>query len=230
MNDIVVVVPVLGRPHRVAPLVASFEAARKVPSKLLFVCSPEDDPQREACRTEGHYMAVLDEPAGPGDFAKKINYAYRITEEPFLFQAADDVTFQPGWDLEALRVIEKTDTGVCGTNDGANPTVMRGIHSTHSLIRRSYVNECGACLEGPGVVFSPAYGHQWVDNELVELAKSRGCYSFAHNSFVLHSHPIWGTAQDDATYRKGNETARADRDLFRQRARQWNPSYMKRDR
>ena len=51
-----------------------------------------------------------------------------------------------------------------GTDDQANPKVMRGHHSTHSLIRCSYIDSPGATWhDGPGAVYSEAYDHQWVD-------------------------------------------------------------------
>lgn len=233
MNELVVLVPVLGRPANAAPLVESFLEARTVPSYLLFICSPPylDGDQCDAVQGlkaahPADVRAAIMEgvPPGPGDFARKINAAYRATREPFLFQGADDLTFCPGWDAAALAVANTTGAGVVGTNDHGNPTVMRGHHSTHTLIRRSYVEEVGGSLDGPGFVFHEGYGHQWVDTELVELAKSRGEWAFAADSAVCHEHPFWDrTVPDDATYRKGQASASADRRLYLERSAQWKP-------
>lgn len=232
--ELLVVVPVLGRPDRARPLLASFIATRTpdVDSGLLFVCSPGDTEQIAACRAaaadgSGRVFAVTAPfERAPGDFARKINWAYRehvaTPGVEFLFQAADDVAFDHHWDREALAVARSTDVGVIGTNDAANPTVVAGLHSTHSLIRASYVAECGASADGPGFVFHEGYGHQYVDNELVTLARARDCWAFAHNSVVRHSHPIFNrrVLMDD-TYRTGQATAEADRRLFLQRSRTW---------
>lgn len=219
--DIVIVVPVLSRPHRAQPLADSAARAATVPHRLLFVCTEGDTAQIAACRATGADVQVLPGERRDGDFARKINYGFRFTTDPFIFQAADDVEFARGWDAEALRVIEETETGVCGTNDLANNKVMAGNHSTHSLIRRGYIDECGGALEGPGVVFSETYSHCFVDNELVNLAISRDCFSFAQDAHVAHRHPIWRTAVDDDTYRLGNARFNEDQRLYRQRARQW---------
>lgn len=224
MSEIAVIVPVLRRPHRAQDVADSMYGAS--PSQeLIFVASQIDEEQIAACRAavrrSGGRVLVANWKPGKGDFARKINYAYRLTGHPFLFQAADDVEFQTGWDISALAVIDATETGVCGTNDEANAKVVRGDHSTHSLIRRAYIEQCGGALEGPGTVFSEAYGHQYCDNELVELAKVRECWSFSHRSVVRHSHPMWGTSKMDATYQKGQSTAAADRDLYFQRKKAW---------
>ncbi len=215
---IVVLVPVLGRPANAQPLADSLAAASPG-VRLVFLVSLGDTDQHEACVKTGADVLVLDALRAPGDFARKINEGYRATTEPFVFQAADDVEFRLGWDDAALRVAEDTGAGVVGTNDLANPVVRKGRHSTHSLIRRSYVDHPGASADGPGTVFSEAYGHAFCDNELVELAKKRGQWAFAESSHVLHRHWVWGTAEKDATYRVGMETFQADSRVFHRRRR-----------
>ncbi len=220
MDDSVIVVlcPVLSRPANAQPLADSLAAASPG-ARLVFLVSPRDLFQWRACLATGADAILMPEPRGPGDFARKINHGYRLTTEPFVFQAADDVEFRPGWDDAALRVAEDTGAGVVGTNDLANPVVRKGRHSTHSLIRRSYVDHPGASADGPGTVFSEAYGHAFCDNELVELAKRRKQWAFAEFSHVLHRHWVWGTAEKDATYRVGMETFQADSRVFHRRRR-----------
>lgn len=220
MTEIAVVVPVLGRPQNAQPLVESFAASNPA-ARLLFVVSASDLDELRAVRATGADYTLADWEPGHADFALKVNLAYRLTRERFLFQAADDVEFEAGWDSAALTAIESGGFGVCGTNDAANPSVKAGRHSTHSLIRRSYVDECGAAWDGPGTVFSEAYSHQWVDCELVELAKIRGCWVFARDAVVRHRHPLWRTAEKDATYAKGQQHGREDHALFEQRRRLW---------
>ncbi len=217
---IVVVVPVLGRPDNAQPLADSLTSSSPG-VRLVFVVSPGDDAQRQACLGTGADVVEATWPAGHADFARKINHVYRLTTEPFVFQAADDVEFRPGWDDAVLRIAEDTGAGVTGTNDLANPVVKQGRHATHSLIRRSYIDSPGASADGPGSVFSEAYGHAFVDNELVELAKTRNQWAFAEESHVWHRHWVWGTAEKDATYLKGAESFAADSRLFGQRRRGW---------
>ena len=217
---IVVVAPVLGRPHNAQPLADSLAAASPG-VRLVFVVSPGDDLELAACVATGADVVEATWPAGHGDFARKVNLAAELTAERFVFQAADDVEFAAGWDDEALRVAEDTGAGVVGTNDNANPVVKQGRHATHSLIRRSYIDDPGASMDGPGTVFSVAYGHQYCDNELVQLAQARGEWAFAERAVVTHRHWVWGTAPKDATYAKGDSTHVADARTFARRRRSW---------
>jgi hypothetical protein len=218
------VIPVLNRPPNAQTVIASLELSD--PDGLcrpLFVCSPGDERQIRASHGTGAQVLMLEQPAGPGDFARKIQAAFNVTREPFLFQAADDVEFTAGWAEAALYQIDRDGGyGVCGTDDRANPQVMAGRHSTHSLIRREYVDVCGASWDGPGTVFSQAYSHQWVDCELVELAKVRGCFTFAAAAVVAHHHPLFdrSTPYDD-TYRRGLADGGADSALFHRRQADW---------
>ena len=217
---IAVLIPVLNRPGS-AQRVADSLAAASPNVRLVFIVSPGDHEQLKACyRTDADIIETTWEP-GHGDFARKINLAFTLTTEPFVFQAADDVDFTAGWDDEALRVAEDTGAGVIGTNDQANPLVKAGKHSTHSLIRRSYVDMYGGTIDGPGLVFSEAYDHGFVDNELVELAKVRRQWAFAAKAVVRHRHWVWRTAEKDATYEKAGAQFREDSRLFAQRRRMW---------
>lgn len=224
VTEVAVLVPVLGRPRAAQPLVESF--VNSIPAglaRLVFICSHGDTDETNACVATGCRTLMLDQQPGPGDFARKIQKGFEQTDEPFVFQAADDVAFQPGWCRAVLAAIEDGDQyGVCGTWDGANPQVMRGVHSTHSLIRRAYIDECGGSWDGPGTVFSQAYSHQWVDVELIELAKLRGCFTFAKASRVLHRHPLFDRkVARDSIYERGFADAAADRALFHARQREW---------
>lgn len=225
--QIVVVVPVLGRPHAAAPLAANLADASDFPYRLVFVCSPGDAAQQRACADTYADVLTLAEPVGPGDFARKVNEAYRLTDEPWIFQAADDVRFEPGWDSALMSHARVTGALVIGTQDSGNPVVKRGEHSTHTLVARSYADDPGASMDGPSTVFSEAYGHQYVDTELVELAKVRGVWSFCDGARVTHLHPFWDDRPRrllDETYMRGMSTSTQDARLFRQRARMWQRS------
>ena len=107
---------------------------------------------------------------------------------------------------------------VVGTNDLGNPEVKKGKHSTHSLVRRSYVAEHGLTWDArPGIVYSDAYEHQWVDTEMVSVAIDRDVFVFCGASVVEHLHPLWGKGVMDDTYRKALDRRREDAALFRRR-------------
>ncbi len=223
-----ILIPVLNRPHRVAPLLGSIAASTTVPHTVLFLTSPDDGAEVAAIVAAGaRHLPVPWAPAG-GDYARKINLGFAYTREvlaeednPFVFLGADDLEFRSGWDEQAIAELERAGAGVCGTQDGANPLVRRGAHSTHSLVRRAYIDECGGTWhDGPGVVYHEGYAHMYVDNELCAVAKERGCWAFAHQSRVLHHHPIFDRSVPmDATYTKAMDNHEVDRALYQARQR-----------
>lgn len=220
-----ILIPVLDRPHRVAPLLESIAASTSVPHTVLFLTSPGDEAEVAAVVAAGaRHLPVPWAPAG-GDYARKINYGFARTWNDYVFLGADDLEFQIGWDVAAVQALLGSDKGVCGTQDGGNPQVRKGLHSTHSLVRRSYIAECGGTWDGtPGVVYHEGYDHQWVDAELVAVAKERGCWTFAHDSRVIHHHPFWDkSVEQDATYRKALDAGSAshDRALFEARRKEY---------
>jgi len=85
------------------------------------------------------------------------------------------------------------------------------------MIRRAYVDEMGASWDGPKNVCHEGYGHWFVDDEIVTVAKQRGAWAMAFHSKVEHLHPLWGLAEDDDTYRLGQSHVEADKALFRSR-------------
>lgn len=226
MTEVAVIVPVLGRPQNARPLVESVLTATACDWELVFVCTPGDTAQIAACDDLALFdqveVLVADWPADAGDYARKINLAFELTDAPFVLCGADDLRFHAGWDTAALAVAREYDVGVVGTNDLGNSQVVAGQHSTHPLVARCYIDGLGGTFdERPGVVYSDAYSHQCVDTELVELAKARGCYAHAPRSVVEHLHPLWGKAEMGDTYRRALADGASDRELFARRQRAW---------
>ena len=218
MTQILIAVPVLNRPARAQVLADSVSAATESAHRVLFICSPGDDLEIEACRATGCDTLVAPWPAGPGDYARKINLAATLAkpDEDWLFQAADDLRFEPGWDRHALDCARRLQASVVGTNDLGNERVVVGEHSTHNLIRLDYVREFGTCDE-PGKVMHEGYDHVYCDDELVRTAKARGVWAPCLDSVVEHLHPDWGKAERDATYELGIAHFHDDRVIFERR-------------
>jgi hypothetical protein len=215
-----ILIPVLGRPHRAAPLVQNIRDTTTVPHAITFICSPEDKEQIAAVTDLRTDYVCMDETAGPGDYAKKINVGFQREGRQdceWIFQAADDLTFTPGWAEAALKM---ADSGpgydVVATNDMANASVKRGLFGTHNLIRRRYVTANG------GEVLHEGYDHNFVDREMCGWAQSRGVYTFARHSHVKHHHPLFDrTVVKDDTYLKSLANFFADQKLFYSRAHMW---------
>lgn len=219
MNELVILVPVLGRPHRVAPLLGSIAAATPL-AHVVFLADPDDEPEHDAI-TAARRQSPLEVTmlAEGGNYARKINVGVKATTEPLIFTGADDLNFHPGWfEIAAARISDEI--GVVGTNDLCNARVTAGEHSTHSLVSRAYVDEFGT-IDEPGKLLHEGYEHEYVDDELVETAKSRGAYAHAGEAIVEHLHPDVGKAPTDRLYAAQGERMRRTRRIFNRRRLLW---------
>ena len=215
--DVAILVPMLGRPHRVGPLLDSIDATAPA-ARVLFCVSPSDTAVHKAVDQAGRERITV--PFHPvGDYARKINAGYRHTREPLIFCGADDLLFHPGWYEVAVKHLGDG-IGVVGTNDLGSPRVMAGDHSTHSLVARDYANRLGT-IDQRGQILHEGYPHEYVDDELVGTAKHRGAWAFAVDSHVEHLHPNWGKAPNDGLYAQQQMRMRRGAALYRQRRRLW---------
>lgn len=214
-EEVDVLVPVLSRPQNVRPLMESLRASTAL-ATATFIC--EEDDEEEIAEVLKYGGKVITSP-GVHTFAQKVNFAYDMTDKPWMLLVGDDVRFRPGWLDHALDVARRYEADVIATNDLANPRVVRGEHATHPLIRRSYVAELGASWDGPGVVAHEGYHHWYCDDEWTAVAKDRGVFQAALGSHVEHMHPIFGKGEDDDIYRKGQARSEEDGRLFRRRFR-----------
>lgn len=215
---VVILVPVLARPHRVAPTIETVKATTPKPYRLLFIATESDTEEIAALEAARADFVTIPR---RGTYARKINLGASVSDEPLLFMAADDLLFHPGWLLAASRLLSDT-VQVVGTNDMGNRRTIRGEHSTHTLTTRAYINDPGGVIDGPpGAVLHAGYPHSWVDDEFVGTAKARGVYAHAYDSRVEHLHYLWGKGDEDPTYALGARGHDAGRRLFRQRRRLW---------
>lgn len=216
-SDVVILVPMLGRPHRVQPLLDSIDASTPA-AQVLFCVSPDDHEVHAAIDAAGRERITV-RWAKFGDYARKVNAGYRTTGAPLIFLGADDLRFHPGW-LTAARAQLTPGVGVVGTNDLGSPRVKSGEHATHCLVTRDYVDRYGV-IDRPGAVMHEGYWHEFVDDELVETAKHRGAWAFAADSHVEHLHPNWGKSPTDPLYDQQRQRMRHSRPLYLRRRHLW---------
>ena len=216
--SLVILVPMLGRPHTVAPLLASIRDATP-DAQVLFALTPDDDAVIQAVvEAVGNDVGPSDfygvdrEPRG--DYARKINVGIRHTTEDHIFTGACDLKFRPGW-YEAAVARLTEGIGVVGTND-LSPRAA----ATHFLVTRSYVEQFGT-IDEPGKFFHEGYPHEWVDDEAIGTAQYRKAYAYADDSIVEHMHPAWGKADWDDTYRRMGQRMRDGQTLFNRRRSLW---------
>ena len=211
-----VLVPVLSRPHRVRPLVEAFRRTTSLPHRVIFIADAGDDDEIRAVQDcSGADLIVVQ--AGTS-YARKINVGVQATDEALIFTGADDLEPHPGWLTAALARMGGP-VQVVGVNDLGTARVREGRHATSFLVDRRYVQ--AGTIDEPGVLMHPGYRHNYPDDELAETARLRGAIAFATDAIVEHLHPHFGNAPDDATYRLGRESFKADGRLFRSRRSLW---------
>jgi hypothetical protein len=218
-EDVTVIVPVVGRPQNAKPFMQSLRASTGLAS-VVVVGEKGDEETLAAWNTEGADVVLRTDLKS---FAEKVNAGKReflADTATWFFIVGDDVRFHAGWLDHAQQVARNTGAKVVGTNDLANVRVTSGEHATHLLIARDYIDEVGASWDGPGVVCHEGYRHWYVDDEIVLAAKQRGVWAPALASVVEHFHPLFGTAPDDETYRKGQRHAGKDKALFVRRVQE----------
>lgn len=213
--SVVVLVPVLGRPHRIAPTIETVRATAPA-ARVLFIPDPDDaDELRELRRQCANFTVHA------GNYAQKINHGVRVTHHDLIFFGADDLLFHDGW-LEAATAHIDAGAQVVGVNDLCAARTQAGRHATHFLVTRAYAE--APTIDGtPGPLYE-GYDHSCVDDELVEVARHRGALVIDPSIVVEHLHPDAGKAPIDDTYRRGRAQIRKDRRRLRARRPLWTPA------
>lgn len=219
-----VVLPVLWRPER-APLVYAslMESVEEVPLRPVFVLSYGDHKELNAVAALACDFIQLYEGRRPGDYARKINTAAALTSEPWIFTAADDLHFRPGWADKAVACAEAQGKHAIGVNDLGRWASRHKIQpAPHFLVARSYFERGSA--DQPHEIFHTGYDHTYVDTEFMWTAQARGEYGYCADSIVEHLHPVWRKGRRDEVYALGAAKTNVDLRLFRQREGLWKHS------
>jgi hypothetical protein len=209
---IAVLIPTLGRPHRVAQVAANLAAEPR--ATAYFIHEADDTATADAIAAAGACGIVN---TRSPSYAGAVNTALLATDEALLYVAADDFHWHDGWLDPLLALISAY--GVVGSNDLHNADVKAGTMATSFLVRRDYAVR--AVVDEPGVMLHEGYRHNYVDTELVCTAMARGEFAHAAASRVEHRHYLWGLAEKDGTYAKTLTHYDADQALFRSRQALW---------
>jgi len=219
---IAILLPTLGRPDRLEPLVENVVATTPPGDWQLVFALDRDDAASWAALIRSLRLAdggTLAAVAADGSYPAKTNAAYRYSSAPLVLPTADDVVFHEGW-LEAVLGAFTDEVAVVGTND-LSP-MSHAEHATMPVIRRSYIEGEGCSWDSPGVVFHEGYAHNYVETEICELAIGRSVWRYAPDSVIEHLHPSWGKRESDDTDARGNQVSfDSDRETFDQRRALW---------
>lgn len=230
MFTITAVIPVLNRPKNVSTFINSIlDKSPKDKVEILFVTDKSCvDEINEINKFSGPItIGIADE--NTISWAKRINWGinysllnYKLLEKStWILCGADDIVFHDNWFEEAEKFA--TDfSGVIGTNDLGNHACINGIHTTHPIVSRHYVENFGTIDNEKNKLCHEGYDHNFVDLELVQTAKKRNAWKHNANCKIEHNHPAWNKAANDDIYIKGQAKLSNDRNLWIKRKQAFN--------
>lgn len=205
-----VLVPVMRRPQNALPFMTSFNNSG-AHARVTAITDPDDTETRNAWINAGANVLVCHD---GHTFAKKVNYGFANTTEPWVLLVGDDVIFHPGW-LKAAIQAANTRFHVVSTNDMARDDL--DALAPHPMIRRSYVIREGASFDGPGVLAHDGYHHWFVDTEISKVALKRDVFVFAPDARIEHLHPIFDKGEWDPIYELGQSHCEEDMETYKRR-------------
>jgi glycosyltransferase involved in cell wall biosynthesis len=209
MKQIAVLIPTFGRPHKLDKLIANFKRNSKQ-STLYFIIDPIDKLSKEKLKPNSNEYSVL---SIKGEYQKAINYGYKNTKEPFIFCGADDILFTKGWEEKLLNIMEDEKIMVTG---GIDDWVCSGsgVHTSHPLIRRTYIDDIG-CPQGyKGYIYNPNRQHYHIDIELEQVAWHRGVIKICKECVIEHNHFFNKKAEKDSTYDRSYQLIKSDTEHY----------------
>ena len=131
-----------------------------------------------------------------------------------MFAGADDLNFHPGWDTAALALMDGW-VQVVGTNDLLNPYVTAGLHATHYLVDRRYLDDVGGVVDqDPARSCSTGTTTQYTDTEFIGTAKMRARFRPCFDSVVEHLNAWSPKGEVGATARKTMRAIDTDSELY----------------
>lgn len=213
-----IVIPTIGRPGRLAPLVDNISQRTLSPHRVTFVTEASDSDTIAAVAALG-LEALINERTE--NYAGAVNTAYEHSDAEYLFAGADDLVFHADWDVCCLAGFDGW-FGVVGTNDLLNPYVLAGSHSTHHMVARWYLDDIGGVVDlGPGSFLPECYDHNFTDTEFIGTAKMRARFRPCLTAVVEHLHVTTGRAPADATHERSVRAFSEDAAMYDDRRELW---------
>lgn len=220
MPTIEVLVPTIGRADRLSAVAANVHDATEAEHRVVFIVEEHDETTVLAARATGELTLVNEHSR---NYAGAVQTGYERTDGRYLFCGSDDLRFHRGWDRHALDTMTALPhVRVVGTNDLLNPYVAQGLHATHSLTDRRYLDEVGGVVDGgPGSFLNTMFDHQFTDTEYIGTAKARAVFAPCMASVVEHMHFMAGKSEHDGTYERAYAELAADETLYESRKHLW---------
>lgn len=206
---IAALIPTYGRAPKLEKLLKNFNETSSV-ANIYFIVHPKDLETVNEVQRLGAKMILL-----KGEYVACINNGVKLTTEPFVLCAADDVEFTKDWDKKLLKEMEDPNICIVGGIDSW-PISKSGVHISHPLIRRSYIKDN---------LYYPGYTHYMCDIELIQQGWKDQCVKVLPEILIEHKHPEVKTALVDQTYIKSRMYLSRDKIIYDKRRKNfevWN--------
>ena len=214
VKRIAVLIPTYKRSHKLEKLVNNFYECSSL-ANLYFIVEPNDIKTLEVLDKlyTKYKFRVFTLHA---EYVEAINQGVSLTSEPFVFCGADDILFSKDWDKKLLKIMEDESVNVTGGIDDWLCS-KSGIHISHPLVRRAYIEGLGSYWGGNQGLYFSGYKHYQCDIELEQLAWTRNCFRLCKEVTIAHNHYINHQVENDETYQKSRKNLKADTDLYNKR-------------
>lgn len=208
-------IPTFGRADQISSVYENCLESTDEPIKIYFILEKKDILSIAVCEMLKYNFIIN---TGAPKYSACINTAFKQTDEPLFFCAADDLDFQKDW-LKIAKSKLSDQIRVVGTNDLLNNFVALGVHATHFLVKRSYIDkQTGTIDQSFPVLYE--YDHNYTDTEFIGTARFRNAFAPCLESVVKHVH-----ANRDETTEKTLRNASLDAQLYHSRKHLWREIY-----
>lgn len=202
MSDILIIVPVRGRPHSVAPLWETWLATTD--NADLLLAADEDDPTLEQYR-EAVAETEITLRVGPREWtAPKSNTvaAEHWDRYPMIgFWGDDNRPRTRHWDTRLTDELRRMGTGLAYAND-----LLQREKLPCSVVMTSNIPRTLGYMAFPGTL------HLCIDVAWKDWGEGIGRLSYLDDVVIEHMHPANGKAAMDAIYAAGNSPERVEKD------------------
>jgi hypothetical protein len=188
VRDLLVLLPVRGRPANLARFREAFAATATRGTDLLVIMDADDDSYNGQLGPGSDVTAMICDrmPTGPKVNAAAAKHAGSYSA--LMFMGDDNVPVTPGWD--ALLLEACAHSGMAFAND----------LSGHAGLLPCSAMMTSDIVQALGWMALPSVSHFFMDNVWLELGQRAGCLTYLPGVVIDHRHPVWGKAASDELY------------------------------
>jgi len=191
------------------------------PYELLLMVDEDDEATIKVCRELElrHFIHSVSED-GRDFFVAKINRGFKESEAEYFIYFSDDVRVESGWLKATISHFKNEfpdEIGLVAFDDGFYHERL----APHGLVSRKWIDK----LQFGGWLLWPDYLHYHGDQEITQVAKKVGRFSYCEKAKAIHIRPK-NPEKRDSIWKEMHEYCwPIDTNLFYERRRVGFPGY-----